>query len=132
MSFLNRTCVKKYQISGVETIIEEGVDILISTLGLHMDEKYYEEPERYNPDRFRNKKMSEISQPYYPFGDGPRNCIGKSLGMLQMKIALVSMLRKFKYDIFDHNQSEDLKFDPQHFLMVPLDGICLKLSQRTE
>lgn len=97
-------------------IIEEGVDILISILGLHMDEKYYEEPERYNPDRFSNRKMSEIEL---------------KLGMLQVKIALVSMLRTFKYE-FDHNQSEDLKLDPKHFLMVPLDGICLKLSQRTK
>lgn len=130
MPFLNRSCVKKYQISGTEAIIEEGVDILISTLGLHMDEKYYEDPQRYNPDRFSNKKMSEISQPYYPFGDGPRNCIGLRLGILQIKIALVSMLQKFKYDI--HNQSKELKLDPKHFLMVPLEGICLKLSQRTK
>lgn len=131
MPFLNRSCVKKYQIPGTDTIIEEGIDILISILGLHMDKKYYEEPERYNPDRFSNKKMSEFSQPYYPFGDGPRNCIGMRLGILQIKIALISMLRKFKYDIFDHNQSKELKFDPKHFLIVPIDGICLKLSQRT-
>lgn len=44
--------MKDYRIPGTETIIEKNVDLIISVLALHMDEKYYEHPKRFNPDRF--------------------------------------------------------------------------------
>lgn len=76
---LARTCVKDYQIPGTHKTIEKGTEVFIPIHGLHRDEKYYPDPEKFDPDRFSVEKLVEVNQitrPYYAFGDGPRNCIG--------------------------------------------------------
>ena len=59
-------------------LIEKGTKILIPVQGLHHDPQYFPDPERFDPDRFSpDNKMYIPSGVYLPFGDGPRNCIGK-------------------------------------------------------
>lgn len=130
---LNRTCVKEYQIPGTDKIIEKGVEVYISVLGLHRDDQFYDEPDKFNPIRLSDKITAGknlVSRPYIPFGDGPRNCIGMRLGKLQTKVGLISMLHKFKYDLDDRFRNDDLKFDPRHFLLQPRDDIFLHISKR--
>lgn len=77
-----RICVKDYQYkdSKKEVIIEKGTSVMIPTYGLHHDERYYPEPEKFNPERFSDEnKMNIIPGSYIPFGLGPRNCIGKRM-----------------------------------------------------
>lgn len=46
--------------------------------GLHMDPKYFPDPEKFDPDRFSDERKHEIEPcSYMPFGKGPRACIGK-------------------------------------------------------
>ena len=54
-------------------LIEKGIKMLIPVQGLHYDPKYFPNPEKFNPDRF---KVNIPTGVYLPFGDGPRNCIG--------------------------------------------------------
>lgn len=78
LPFLDRTCNKRYQIPGTDVIIEKGVVLYISMLGLHYDPKYFPEPETFNPDRFAGNSENIVPYSYLPFGLGPRNCIGKN------------------------------------------------------
>jgi cytochrome P450 family 6 len=58
--------------------VEKGVQIVVPILGLHLDSKYYPDPESFDPERFseeEKKKRPHFS--YLPFGEGPRICIGK-------------------------------------------------------
>lgn len=76
---LPRSCVKDYPIPGTNNIIKEGAEVIIPVIGFHRDERYYEEPDKFDPDRFNEENSTgknQINRPYYPFGDGPRNCIG--------------------------------------------------------
>lgn len=77
---LNRTCVKEYKIPGTDKVIEKGIEVYISVLGLHCDSTYYEDPIRFDPLRLGEEIRAGknlLNRPYIPFGDGPRNCIGK-------------------------------------------------------
>ncbi|XP_055296745.1 uncharacterized protein LOC129565659 [Sitodiplosis mosellana] len=133
LPLINRQCVKEYQIPGTNHIIEKGVHLYIPVLGLQMDEKYYEEPEKFIPDRFidENSAGKNISnKPYLPFGDGPRNCIGMRLGKLQTKVGLVMMLQKFRYELTEKGKNTDMEFDPKFFFIMPLAGINLHVSKR--
>lgn len=62
-----------FQIPGTKIIIEKGTPIYISLYGLQQDEKYFDQPEMFNPER-HNQKLSDA---YIPFGVGPRMCVGK-------------------------------------------------------
>ena len=130
LPMLNRTCVKEWLIPGTDKVIEKGTEIFISALGLQRDSKYYEEPDRFNPDRFNEESSKNlINKPYLPFGDGPRNCIGMRLGKMQTKVGLVLMLQKFKYDLEDTLKKSELEIEPRHFLLQPRNGINLRISK---
>lgn len=61
-----------------EHTILPGTSIFINVFALHRNEKYFEKPNEFNPDRFLNEnKMNRHNYAYIPFSAGPRNCIGK-------------------------------------------------------
>lgn len=58
--------------------IKEGQIIGFPVQGIHMDKRYYSEPEKFDPERFNEENKHNIKPyTYLPFGVGPRNCIGK-------------------------------------------------------
>jgi cytochrome P450 len=72
--------VKDYKIPGTDFVIKKDEGVVIPILGLHRDEKYWPEPDKFIPERFSPENKSKINQyAYLPFGQGPRNCIGNSL-----------------------------------------------------
>ncbi|XP_031625573.1 probable cytochrome P450 6d5, partial [Contarinia nasturtii] len=92
LTILNRACLSDYKIPNTNKIIEKGTEMFIPIFGLQRDEKYYEEPNKFDPDRFNEENSvgkNQSNRPYYPFGDGPRNCIGMRLGKMQTKVGLV-------------------------------------------
>ncbi|XP_055296698.1 uncharacterized protein LOC129565633 [Sitodiplosis mosellana] len=132
-SFLTRSCVKEYHIPGTNQVIEKGVEVFVPVFSLHRDEKYYETPLEFNPDRFNetnSEGKNQINKPYIPFGDGPRNCIGMRLGKMQTKVGLVMLLQKFKFELEDNRKNRELVIDPKSFLLSPHGGLMLKVSKR--
>lgn len=75
---LNRVCVKDYQIPGTDVVIDKDTLVIISTLGLHRDPDHFEDPLKYDPERFSSERTI-LPYTYFPFGEGPRNCIGKTV-----------------------------------------------------
>lgn len=87
-------CTKDYKLEGTDVVIEEGTSILIPALGLQRDPEYYPDPLKWDPERFNDANKSQHnSGAYVPFGDGPRNCIGKYHlpALLEMHIILLLM-----------------------------------------
>lgn len=74
---MTRQCVKQYKIPDQDINIEKGIKVVIPILGIHHDEEYFPDPEKFDPDRF-NEENSKNRHPYahIPFGEGPRICIG--------------------------------------------------------
>lgn len=67
--------------------------------GLHRDKKYFDDPQSFRPDRFL-KKNSDKDKPkaFYPFGSGPRLCIGNNFAMAEMAIFLQAFITNFNVE----------------------------------
>lgn len=128
-----RKCTNNYKIPDTNVIIEEGTSIFFSTLGLQYDDKYYDEPKKFKPERYSDsqktiKNFEEM--PNLVFGDGPRNCIGMRLGKLQSKIAIVLLLNKFRFELDDQHKNTELKLNPRSIVLAPINGLNLKVYSR--
>jgi cytochrome P450 len=65
-------------------------------MGLMYNEKFYTNPEKFDPERWNDKSMI-TSEPYsfIPFSAGPRSCIGKYLALMESKMILVHFMHSF-------------------------------------
>ena len=92
-----RKCVKEYTVSGTNFTVPKGMMVQVPATGIHMDEKYFPNPDHFNPENF-TKENKEKRHPYafMAFGLGPRNCIGSRLALFNLKSGLVHLVSKYK------------------------------------
>lgn len=74
---LNRICTEDYAIDAAGYTIRKGTPVVISLMGFGRDAKYFPKPELYWPERFEEETGMYNANAFVPFGDGPRQCIGK-------------------------------------------------------
>lgn len=71
--------------------------LILFYYGLHRDPQYWKDPVTFNPDRFLSDAGGkEKPKAYYPFGAGPRLCIGNNFAMAEMTIFLQAMVQRFR------------------------------------
>lgn len=129
---LSRECTEDYTIPELNVVIPKGTLMLLPTLGFHNDEKYYPEPEKFDPDRFLPENLKGkrfVDRPYAPFGYGPRLCLGMRLGKLQVKVGIATVLRKYHFDVHE-SIKERVELSPRQVLMIPKNGIPLFVKRR--
>nr|WCC58078.1 cytochrome P450 [Pharsalia antennata] len=126
---VTRESAGDYKIPGEEVIIEKGTKVMVPIQGIHMDEELYENPLQFDPDRFteENKKRRH---PYahIPFGEGPRICIGERFGIMQIKVGLTSILRKFRVTL-NKKTEVPLKLSTRSFFPTAEKGIWVNLEK---
>lgn len=78
IGFLMRKSSKNYTFNDINLTIDKDVFVMIPLHAMHMDPKYWDNPEEFRPERFHPDNFTAIQKSvYFPFGEGPRNCIGK-------------------------------------------------------
>ncbi|XP_047526640.1 cytochrome P450 6B2-like [Vanessa atalanta] len=128
---LNRTCASQYTIKQLGITIDPGVRIIIPVSALHHDEKYYENPEQFKPERFATGDITS-KYVYLPFGEGPRACIGARLGHMQSLAGLAALLRKFSVEPSGKTHRKLRLNHRLHVVQGVKDGIPLKLKLRNK
>jgi cytochrome P450 len=74
--------------------------IILSTYVTQRDPRWFPEPERFDPERFLAPRAEEIpSGAYFPFGGGPRVCIGQSFAMTEMVLVTAILLQGCKVSV---------------------------------
>lgn len=122
--FLFRECTKKYYLPDERLEIPKGMKVIIPINALHMDPKYYPDPEVYNPERFP-PNVTRQNFTYLPFGDGPRICIGIRYALIVMKIGLAKILANYKFSLspktkvpFETNKQSVIYLPKTKFLFI--------------
>ncbi|PQJ82077.1 cytochrome P450 [Polaribacter glomeratus] len=91
--FIDRLNYKTDEYNGI--IIKPQSDLLFSIYEIHRHPKLWKNPEQFQPERFENGSR-EYSSQYFPFGAGPRKCIGNNFAMFEMIIAVREMVLNYK------------------------------------
>lgn len=79
-------------------VIPKGTVTIIMLYILHTDKKQFKDPFKFCPERFLDNDEKRHTHAYIPFSAGPRNCIGQKFAMMEEKIILSSILRKFRIE----------------------------------
>jgi cytochrome P450 len=86
--------------------VEAGTTLILSPYHIQNDERWYEDPEAYRPERWANGREEELPDyAYFPFGGGPRHCIGMRFAMLEMQLALATILRHVDFELVTDSQT---------------------------
>lgn len=121
---LAKKCTKSYPISANFTI-ESETSIVIPVYALHNDERYFPNAEKFDPERFSDDNKQNVQKgSFLPFGEGPRICLGQRFGLLQVKVAIVSIVSEFRLSV-NKKTNEPIQFDPKSFLTAPIGGLWL-------
>lgn len=125
--FIQRKCVKDYFIPETGVVLEKGTPIIIPTHWLHYNPLFFNEPHKYDPERFNDENMSMIDPYIYlPFSTGPRVCLGKRFALMSIKVCIIYLIKHFKVERDDATTNQ-LTFGSSHAL-DPKGGIPVRFK----
>jgi cytochrome P450 len=91
-----RTSIDRCHIGGYE--LPAGATTLMSPWVMHRDRRYYDEPDSFDPERWLEGLADRLpAGAYFPFGDGPRRCIGQGFAMLEAAIVIGTLAQRFRF-----------------------------------
>jgi len=100
-------------------VIPKGGNVVLAPFLTHRDPKLWQDPDKFMPERFiDNKKIHPGA--YYPFGLGPRACIGMYFAGMEAKIILATLVRDYEWEIINPAKQESIA------------GITLRPKSNTE
>lgn len=82
--------------------VKKGASIIFSPYLVHRHPDFWEDPDKFDPERFSFLNEPKIHKfAYFPFGGGPRLCIGSSFAMMEMQVILALLIKNFDFKIND-------------------------------
>jgi len=100
--------------------IPEDSNISVSIRGIQRDDRWYDDPNEFRPDRWTDEFRKEIHNfAYAPFGGGPRICIGREFALLEAKLALATIGQEYDlYWLGENDENGDPPTAPQMTLRM--------------
>uniref|UniRef100_A0A8C2UR41 Thromboxane-A synthase n=1 Tax=Chinchilla lanigera TaxID=34839 RepID=A0A8C2UR41_CHILA len=109
--------------------VPAGAVLEVAVGALHRDPELWPCPETFDPERFTAEAQQQRRPfTYLPFGAGPRSCLGVRLGLLEVKLTLLQILSRFRFDACSQTQVP-LQLESTSAL-APKNGIYIKLIPR--
>lgn len=89
--------------------IAAGTTVVMSQWVMHRHPKYWPQPEKFDPDRFLPERETERPRfAYFPFGGGPRQCIGDQFAWMEGVLILAVLLEKFSPELATPGYEADI------------------------
>jgi cytochrome P450 len=87
--------------------VPAGTLVCVSPYVLHRDERFWVQPETFDPDRFsEHRSAGRPDYAYIPFSGGPRHCIGRHLAMLEAQLVLATIRQRVRLTLVDGHPIE--------------------------
>jgi cytochrome P450 len=80
--------------------VRKGTHLLVSQWVMHRDPRYFADSDAFNPDRWADGLASRLPRyAYFPFGGGPRLCIGKSFATTEAILVLAAIAQRYRLEL---------------------------------
>jgi cytochrome P450 len=122
---IGREAAEDCEVSGYR--VPRGMTVLMSQWVVHRDERFFEEAGQFLPERWLDGLAQRLPKyAYFPFGGGPRLCIGNTFAMLETVLVLATLAGQLRF-----------RLAPGHivapwptFTLRPKDGVRAVLARR--
>jgi cytochrome P450 len=102
---IGRRSVGPCEIGGFD--VPADTTFLMSQWVLHRSSKYFDAPLEFRPERWENDLARQIPKfAYFPFGGGPRTCVGNSFAMLEAVLVLATMAQRYRFELAPRQRVE--------------------------
>ena len=122
---LGRLADTEQQIGGY--LVPAGAYVGVSQFATHRHPQFWDDPETFDPARFSpEREAARHAYAYFPFGRGPRACIGSHFAMLEATIALAVLLQRFQIS----SRQESVPLDTEGITLRPRGTVPVQPTAR--
>lgn len=122
---VGRRCTEEDELGGYH--IPVGMNVVVPIYYFHWSERFWKEPQKFDPSRFSPQRRPPAEPMiYFPFGAGPRSCIGNHFALQELMIMTILFHRQFRFRVEDGFVVEP---DPL-ITLRPKFGMKMHLSRR--
>lgn len=108
-----RTAIEDHEIAGYA--VPKGSGVSFTQWTVHRDARWYDTPEEFRPERWEGDLLKRIPRfAYFPFGGGPRQCIGNSFALMETALTLATIAQQYRFRLVEGHP------------VVPLASITLR------
>ena len=120
---IGRRALADYEVGGY--VVPKRSIVVASQWVTHRDPRYFPDPERFDPERFRPEaKATRPKFSYFPFGGGPRVCIGEGFAWMEGVLLLATLARRWRLRLEpgqDVVPAPSITLRPKHGLRMILE-----------
>ena len=121
---VGREAIEETEIGGFR--VPKGTQLFAFQWVTHRDPRYFDDPSAFKPERWTREASEQLPKyAYFPFGGGPRQCIGNYFAMMEIVLLLATIGQRFRFTLRD----EKVEVLPVLSLR-PKSGIKVKLNHR--
>ena len=107
--------------------IPAGSNVVVSQFATHRHPQFWDDAEAFEPARFTPvRERARHSHAYFPFGGGPRACIGWHFAMLETVITVAFLLQRFRI----HSDQQDVPLDTEGITLRPKGAVPIQSAAR--
>ena len=122
---ITRMAAQQVEIGGY--VVPTGSNIILSPWVTHRDARFFPQPDLFDPERWSaGREQASAKFAYFPFGGGPRICIGNSFALMEAAILLVAVAQRFQIDLVPGQAVEPLA----SITLRPRSGVSVRLRRR--
>jgi cytochrome P450 len=122
---LARTVISDFELRDYR--IPAGANVVMSQWIMHRNPMYFADPEKFDPDRWLGESLQKLPRfAYFPFGGGPRQCIGASFATMEATLLLASIAQRFRLRFVP----DDPVVPVPSFTLRPKYGMRMALESR--
>jgi len=101
----NRRAINTDEVEGY--LIPAGAELTISPYATHHDPALWPDPFKFDPERFTPERSADRQRyAYFPFGAGPRVCIGNNFALLEAQLILAAAAQRYRLELVPDQQVE--------------------------